>query len=262
MQILSFLPSKAGVGASTVALNVSAVLAKKPDARVLLADFDLCAGMTRFLLKLNNEYSVADAAEHAEDIEDGLWQSMVTNVDGLDVLHSGRVMPNLHIQDGQIRSLMAFLQTRYRVLCFDLSANLEQYALALMKESTRVVMMCTPELPSLHLAGEKLAYFRTLELDRRISVVLNRCTKLTALSKDQVEQFLGRPVLQQLPNDYAGVAEAMAAGTCVAPKSSLGKSLTELASKLTDVRSLPPVVETERSRFWSLAARPAVIKRA
>ena len=40
-KIFSFLPSKAGVGTSTVALNVSAALAKAPDTSVLLMDFDL-----------------------------------------------------------------------------------------------------------------------------------------------------------------------------------------------------------------------------
>ena len=63
-QIFSFVPSKAGVGASTLALNVSAALARRPDTRVLLNDFDLNSGMMRFLLKLQNQYSVSDAVEH------------------------------------------------------------------------------------------------------------------------------------------------------------------------------------------------------
>ena len=40
-QIFSFLPSKAGVGTSTIAANVAAALARAPGARVLLSDFDL-----------------------------------------------------------------------------------------------------------------------------------------------------------------------------------------------------------------------------
>jgi Flp pilus assembly CpaE family ATPase len=44
-QIFSFLPSKAGVGASTLALNVSGAMSRRPDSRVLLSDFDLNSGM-------------------------------------------------------------------------------------------------------------------------------------------------------------------------------------------------------------------------
>ena len=49
-QIFAFLPSKAGVGTSTLALNVSAALARRPDMHVLLSDFDLNSGMMRFML--------------------------------------------------------------------------------------------------------------------------------------------------------------------------------------------------------------------
>ena len=63
--IFSFLPAKAGVGASTAALNVAAAMTRAPNARVLLVDFDLSSGMQRFLLNLRHEYSVLDAVQHA-----------------------------------------------------------------------------------------------------------------------------------------------------------------------------------------------------
>src|SRR5579872_5944078 len=64
-QIFAFLPSKAGVGTSTIALNVSAAMARRQDMHVLLSDFDLNSGMMRFMLKLQNEYCVIDAVEHS-----------------------------------------------------------------------------------------------------------------------------------------------------------------------------------------------------
>src|ERR1700686_5337677 len=43
-QVFSFLPSKAGVGTSTIALNVSVAMSRFPNANVLLSDFDLNSG--------------------------------------------------------------------------------------------------------------------------------------------------------------------------------------------------------------------------
>src|ERR1700730_18553709 len=40
-QVFSFLPSKAGVGTSTIALNASIAMSRLPDTNVLLTDFDL-----------------------------------------------------------------------------------------------------------------------------------------------------------------------------------------------------------------------------
>ena len=45
--VMAFLPSKAGVGCSTVALNTSLMLAQIPDTKTLLADFDGLSGMRR-----------------------------------------------------------------------------------------------------------------------------------------------------------------------------------------------------------------------
>src|SRR5258708_25383962 len=77
-QIFCFLPSKAGVGTSTIALNVSAALARRPDTSALLADFDLNSGMMRFMLQLQNTYSVTDAVERAAELDEHLWPQLVT----------------------------------------------------------------------------------------------------------------------------------------------------------------------------------------
>src|SRR5260221_14722992 len=72
-QVFSFLPSKAGVGTSTIALNASIAMSRLPNTNVLLTDFDLNSGMVRFMLKLDNTYCVTDAAEHSLDMDESLW---------------------------------------------------------------------------------------------------------------------------------------------------------------------------------------------
>jgi pilus assembly protein CpaE len=124
-QIYSFLPSKAGVGTSTLALNISVALSKMPDTGVILSDFDMNSGMMRFMLKLTNEYSVGDACEHSGNMDEALWPQLVTKLGHLDVLHAGKLNPNVRIEATQIRHLIEFLRRNYRVLCFDLSGNLE-----------------------------------------------------------------------------------------------------------------------------------------
>jgi len=57
-RIYSFLPAKAGSGATTMALNLSGALARVPNTRVLLSDMDLSSGILRFLLKIRNEHAI------------------------------------------------------------------------------------------------------------------------------------------------------------------------------------------------------------
>jgi pilus assembly protein CpaE len=233
-KLYSFLPSKAGVGATTIAVNAALALAKLSDMRVILSDFDLNCGIVRFMLKLDNAYSIIDAAEHAANVDENLWPQLVTSLGQLDVLHAGKVNPNYRIEHSQIRHLIDFMRRNYKAICVDLSGNMEKHSLELMQESKRVFLVCTPEIPSLHLAREKFNFLKSMDLDDRVAILLNRCQKRAAITPGQIEELLGAPVTLALPNDYQGVHRALTIGKQVDPASELGRQFTNLAHIMAD----------------------------
>jgi pilus assembly protein CpaE len=262
-QIFSFLPSKAGVGTSTIALNVSAALARVPETRALLSDFDLNSGMIRFMLKLSNTHSVMEAIENAGKMDEQLWPQLVSSVGGLEVVHAGCINPNYRIESGQIRDVVSFMRRNYKVLCFDLSGNLERYSLELMHESKRIILVCTPEIPSLHLAREKMQFLRTLDLDGRISVVVNRAHKKAAFTQNEVEKLLGAPVVNMFPNDYVAVNLALAEGTALPATSPLGIAFSSFAKSLVDEKiSQPAGHKSKFLDFFTTQPRPLAAHRS
>ena len=112
-QILSFIPSKAGVGCTTLAMNIAAALARPNEKRVLLTDLDLNSGMLRFLLQLFPEYSIIDAVENVENLDEVIWPQVTTSRFNMDLLHSGRVNPNLRIEPEQVSKLLTFVRRNY-----------------------------------------------------------------------------------------------------------------------------------------------------
>ena len=258
--VFTFLPSKAGVGTSTIALNASVALSRMQNTRVLLSGFDLNCGMMRFMLKLDNTYSVCDAAEHSFHRDEGLWPQMVTSFDGLDVLHAGKLNPDFRIEPSQISHLSEFMRRNYNVLCFDLSGNLERYSLELMHESKRIFLVCTPEIPSLHLAREKYLYLQQLDLHERVCVLLNRCPKRPLITAQQIEQLIGVPVTMSFSNDYQGVSRALALGRWVDPASELGKEFLVLAQDMVGhVRQNPAETKKKFIEFFSVPSKLAVM---
>jgi pilus assembly protein CpaE len=254
-QIFGFLPSKAGVGTSTIALNVSAAMARRPDMHVLLSDFDLNSGMMRFMLKLQNEYSVIDAMEHSLKVDEHLWPQLVTSLETLDVLHAGRCNPNFRVEGAQIRAVVDFMRRNYQALCFDMSGNLERYSLEIMQDCKRILMVCTPEIPSLHLAREKMHFLRNFDLDTRVAIVLNRCGKKAVFNKEQVEEILGVPVIRTFPNDYVGVNRAVTAGKIVDVNSDLGKSFTQFAQELLERKVMGTRDKKKFLEFFAMPSR-------
>jgi len=258
-QVFSFLPSKAGVGTSTLALNAAVAMSRVPDSSVLLSDFDLNSGMVRFMLKLDGAYCVTDAAEHALEMDESLWPTMITTIDKLDVLHAGKLNPDLRIEPTQIRHLMEFMRRNYSALCFDMSGNLERYSLEIMHESKKIFLVCTPEIPSLHLAREKYLYLKQLDLGERVAVLLNRQPKRSMITPQQIEQLLGVPIYMTFPNDYQGVQRAMTAGSWVDPGSDLGRQFTSLAQCMLEAKTAPPPEAKKRFiEFFSVVPGKAI----
>jgi pilus assembly protein CpaE len=232
--IYSFLPAKPGVGASTIAMNVSASASKLGNCKTVLVDLDLNSGMQRFMMKLDNEFCITDAAENSFKMDEALWPQLVTSIGDLDVLHSGRLNPGHRIEPSQMRHLVEFMRRYYRLITIDLSGNMEKYSIEIMEESRRIFLVTTAEISSLHLARERFNYLKTLDLGDRIELVLNRSHKRSMIDTKQIEDLLGLPVTVALPNDYQGVSRALTAGKPVDSNSDLGREFKKLAHTLVE----------------------------
>jgi pilus assembly protein CpaE len=256
--VFAFLPAKAGCGATTIAVNTSLAMSKLPDANVLLADLDLNCGLVGFMMLLESQYSVLDAAENSLEMDENLWPKIVAKAGTLDVLTAGKLNPGVRIDSAQIRHILNYARRSYHAICLDLSGMMEKYSVDVMAEAKRVFLVCTPELPALHLAREKLAFLRNQDLDGRVSILLNRAQKRTQISLAEMEKLFGMPVHMTFPNDYNGVHKALTAGKGVAPESELGLRYRELAETMLSRKT---AVEKKRG-FLDLMARKKSLETA
>ena len=210
--VFAFLPAKAGAGTTTIAVNTSLALSRLPDTRVLLSDLDLSQGLVRFMLLLESNYSIIDAAENAADMDENLWAKIVSTAGRLDVLPGGKIGPSHRVESAQLGFILEYARRNYSAICIDLSGAMEKYSMDVLHEAKRVFVVCTPELPSLHLAREKLAFLRSQGLDSRVSILLNRAQKRHQITIPEMEKIFGLPIHMAFPNDYAGVHKAPTAG--------------------------------------------------
>lgn len=234
--VYCFLPSKQGVGTSTVAMNVAVALGRRRRGDVLLLDMDLSSGIVGFMLKLTNTHCVVDAAENAHALDESIWGQIACQKSGIDIVHSGRLNPDFRIDADQVRRILGFARRNYRTVCVDVSGNLEKYSIEVMHESKNVFMVVTPEIPSLHLAREKLAFLHRLDLADRVQVLLNRYHRKCLVTPAQIESLLGVPIAHTFVNDYQGVHAALQDGRAVEPSSELGKQFQGLADAILGIK--------------------------
>jgi pilus assembly protein CpaE len=246
--VFAFLPSKAGAGTSTLCLNAAVALSRMDNNHTLLMDLDLNSGLIGFMLKLDNVYTIYEAAENAPKLDEHLWPQLVASIGGLDILPAGRLDPQTRIDPLQVRQLVSFARRFYRAICIDLSGNMEKFSLEVMQEAKRIFLVCTPEIPALHLARQKYQLLHTLDLGDRVCVLLNRAQRKPLISTPQIEQLLGVPVYQEFPNDYRGVHEAVTSGREINPNSELGRNFSQLSYSMME-KAPPARSAKKRKKF-------------
>jgi MinD-like ATPase involved in chromosome partitioning or flagellar assembly len=206
----AFTPAKAGVGASTIAANVTRACAAMPKVRALLADFDIHSGVAGFLFNAEHEFSLIDAADRSKDLDDESWRHLVKKVADIDLLLSGAPRLAGDAPDAKkVGQLLDFMRRNYSVVTADLPDVFDELSLTVLREASRIFLVTTPELPALRLARQKVGLFRRLELDDRVSLVLNRVTKRMELSLDEIGETVGLPVTASFPSDYVSVTKSI-----------------------------------------------------
>ena len=227
-----FLPAKPGVGASVIALNTCIVLARLSGKRGLLCDLDLNTGISSFFLKLQPVHSIREAIQHAVHLDDDLWNKFTCTRDDVDVIGPG-VLGAADLASDSLQRVIAFARRRYSATCVDLSGNFEQWSVELLRQATQVFLVCTQEIPVLHLARIKAESLRELGLGQKVSILLNRAERRQPFTVAEVEKMLGFRVRCTFRNDYKGVNESTLAGEAVSANSDLGRQFETFASSLS-----------------------------
>ena len=245
-RIFAFLPAKAGAGASTAALNTALALKRAGLERVLLADFDLSNGLIDFMLRAESRHSVGDVFDNLHRLDADNWSQLVAHVQGVEFLRSPRLFSPQQYSRSNIRILIDFVRRQYKAVVLDLPGNLDQTAMDLLPESSKLLIVSTLEPSSLRLAREKVQFLRDLGLGERVRLLLNRCPRpRSAMLRgafaqlSDVEEIVGLPPLATFTNDFGAVQSALVEGKGVPPRSVLGEQYNGLVARLLETKPVP-----------------------
>ncbi|HME05857.1 MAG TPA: hypothetical protein VKG25_02360 [Bryobacteraceae bacterium] len=243
-QVVSFMPVKAGVGASTIAVNASLALSRIPGVRAFLGDFDTGSGIVGFIFKLNHGYSLRDALNSGE-LDDTLWSRIAARVDDLDILPSDCEVEHRYDFE-RVGPFINHLRRVYTVSCLDLPGHLDTGSIEVLRESSKIYLVCTQELPCLHMLRKKAALLRKLGLEDKVQVLVNRFEKNHTMNLARISEVAECKVAATLPNNYKQSTVSTEVGINADPKGELWKGFERVAQ---DILHLDPPKRPGRRRF-------------
>jgi pilus assembly protein CpaE len=235
---LGFLSAKGGCGATTIACHVAVELQRVTGQEILLADFDLDAGIVGFLMKTKTPYTLLDAVQNIHRLDLSYWKALISNGQAkLEVIPAPAAAAIKRSLDPEpFRQVLNFAQTAYDWIVADLGRNLTALSMSVLEDVDDVFLVATLDLPALHQAKQVAQMLMDSgHSQNRLHLILNRMPKRADFTPEEVQKILGLPVYQTLPNDYPELFEAYAHGTLLPNSSELGQYFAKLAMKIAGV---------------------------
>jgi MinD-like ATPase involved in chromosome partitioning or flagellar assembly len=198
-QIVIVFNPKGGVGKTTIAVNVAALLQVRKNQRVLLVDCDTVTGHIASSLGMENVRTVADA--WTEDLDTGVEEVLADiaapHLNGVSVLVMA-VSP-LHTEILDPKRVAEAITTACRVydwVIVDMHPDYGPLNQVVFERADKIIVPVTPDVPAIRAAVQFREVAIELGIRDRLAMVVNRAN--SGVSVADMERTVGMPALAEI----------------------------------------------------------------
>jgi pilus assembly protein CpaE len=235
--LIHIIPAAGGCGATTIACNVAASLAKK--GSTLLIDLDLVRGAVASSFDLRPRFTIADLMHAAEKLDRTLVESAVLTHASSKVSILARpemAEEGRHVTPTGFNQLLNVLSGIYDYIVVDSVMSVDPLYSSVMKAADVNVLVMELTVPNAHNVERFMQVLRRHGVDQdRTRVVVNRAAKKADVEPADVEKLLKTRLSWLVPNDFKNAMASINVGEPVvlrAPRAELSTSLAGLAGSL------------------------------
>jgi pilus assembly protein CpaE len=244
---------KGGTGTSFLATNIAAC----SGAPTILVDLNLQAGDLPLFLGVNPKYSFADMAENRNRLDDELIKSFATPYSSnLSLLAAPREADSAdEIEPEHVFDVLQRLRESYEYVVLDPQHTFDSITLAALDQSDEILLVLSLDIPAIRSTQRALEIFDRLGYPRKkIRIVVNRWSKQIDLDLQQVEKFLGEPVIGFVPSDYQTAVSSINLGQPLVHSEGNSRIALEIKriARIVSGGAVPVTdVTNERRTFWN-----------
>ncbi len=211
-KVYTFIGTKGGVGATTMAVNFASVLAQRKVSTVAI-DLDSIGNDFAMQIGASPQYTLLEVGENLERMDQALFEGFVTR-DPLGFYLVGppdALEQQSHFSDHQLREFATFLVEKYDSVVIDGGRAISnELVLAAAQVSAAVFLVVDQEFPSIRNAQRYITYLMRMGFNQdQIKVVVNRYSKKAGANQaslEQIQSTLNQSVFYGIPSSPAVLA--------------------------------------------------------
>ena len=198
-QIVIVFNPKGGVGKTTIAVNVAALLQVRKNQRVLLIDCDTVTGHIASSLGMENVRTVADA--WTEDLDTGVEEVLADiaapHLNGVSVLVLAESPLHTEILDpNRVAEAITTACRVYDWVIVDMHPDYGPLNQVVFERADKIIVPVTPDVPAIRAAVQFCEVAVELGIRDRLAMVVNRAN--SGVSVADIERIIGMPVLAEI----------------------------------------------------------------
>ena len=250
-KIISFYPSKGGVGNTTLAIEIAISIASarnRKNAKIALLDLNFEGGSLADALDIEARFDIHEIASHPERLDNQLIDVFTSRYsDWLDVFatplrktNSGEIAPQI------VFAVLDLLASRYDVILIDIPNQHLMWSDNLLLGSDAVVVSGLSTVPALKQLAGKLARLDVLKISpNKTAIVVNQCEKTILgqiVRRKEISHALPDRRLFFVRDDVATVRAAANIGRPLmelSGGSNVSKDIRKLADWIAAVTGVP-----------------------
>jgi pilus assembly protein CpaE len=250
-KLLLLYSPKGGTGCTTVAANLAIALKETTDKEVVVVDCSLQFGDLDVQLNIQDNRSIASATSRINELDADLLNSILSyHPSGLRVL-AAPPAPEMaeKIEPEDVKTILNLLRRTYDYVLVDTWSYLDDIVLTVMDLADRILLVMTPEIPSIKSAKQFFEVAEALKfpLDQ-IDLILNKVIPRDGIRPDQLESSIKHKVQATLEYDPKTVRQAVNQGVpllVIEPNHPLSQHFLAMAQE--EIALLEPQLEEASS---------------
>jgi len=254
-KIIHVIGGKGGVGATTVAVNLSTNLANSNRSQsVVLLDMNLLFGEIPTFLDLQSDFSWGEVVKNISRLDVTYLTSVLAkHPSGIFVLPSPTGLDGVNRATPEIiEKLLRVMQEAFDFIVVDGGPSIDETSLKIIEISDTVLVVSILSLPCLTNVKRLFWTFQKLGFPPkdRVKVLVNRYHKKSLISLEEAERTIDQGIFWQIPNDYQTTMSAINQGkdlSSIAPGAEISKSFKKFSSLFFEEAA----AEESKPGFWS-----------
>jgi pilus assembly protein CpaE len=237
-KLIAVMGAKGGVGATTIAVNLSVQLAQISRKRVTLLDFARPLGFTSLMLDLQPKFTVRDAAQNAGRMDSHLFDGLLTQHKSGLALLGGILDPNewSNVSLAAVPRIAEVAQIHSDYVIADIGNQCPGEWAEMLSLARYVLMVSEAHVTSLWAVERQVSALIARNVDASLlRLVINRWHRRDDPVLKSIEQRTKRNVFMRLPNNFSKVNDAVNNGTPLSDNhdNAIVSKLRDFAAELT-----------------------------